>query len=140
MRLFFGQIKNIHLLQREHVCQLLFRSMCVNNGIITIYLRTRYCIRTMQFHIMLCLFQINVSMLRPKWYSWSMFNLNTGKPCRVNRNNNEADGSESHLADMVFMYITNVIVPISQPKVNVINGILCCILKTRMRIHEHIIT
>ena len=31
MRLFFGQIKNILLLQREHVCQLLFRSMSVDN-------------------------------------------------------------------------------------------------------------
>ena len=44
MRLFFGQIKNILLLQREHVCQLLFRSMCADKGIILIYLRTRYCI------------------------------------------------------------------------------------------------
>ena len=84
MRLFFGQIKNILLLQREHICQLLFRSMCADNGIILIYLRTRYCIRTMQFHIMLCLFQINVSMLRPKRYSWSMSNLNTGMRLREN--------------------------------------------------------
>ena len=84
MRLFFGQIKNILLLQREHICQLLFRSMCADNRIILIYLRTRYCIRTMQFHIMLCLFQINVSMLRPKRYSWSMSNLNTGMRLREN--------------------------------------------------------
>ena len=81
---FFGQIKNNLLLQREHVCQLLFRSMCADNGIILIYLRTRYCIRTMQFHIMLCLFQINVSMLRPKRYSWSMSSLNTRMRLREN--------------------------------------------------------
>ena len=43
MRLFFGQIKNILLLQREHVCQFLFRSMCVDNGIIMIYLRIIRC-------------------------------------------------------------------------------------------------
>ena len=79
---FFCQKKNILLLQREHVCKLLFRSMCVDNGIIMIYLRTLYCIRTMQFHIMLCLFQINVSMLRPKRYSWSMSNLNRGMRLR----------------------------------------------------------
>ena len=84
MRLFFGQIKNILLLQREHVCQLLFCSICADNGIILTYLRAGYCIRTMQFHIMLCLFQINVSMLKPKRYSGSMSNLNTGMRLREN--------------------------------------------------------
>ena len=31
MRLFFGQIKKKKFLQRERVCQLLFRSMCADN-------------------------------------------------------------------------------------------------------------
>ena len=83
MRLFFGQIKNILLLQREHVCRLLFRSMCADNGIILIYLRIRYCIRTMQFQH----YVVSISNKRVDAQTkevWSMSNLNTGMRLREN--------------------------------------------------------
>ena len=77
MRLFFGQLKNILLLKREHVCQLLFRSMRVDNGIIMIYLKTSYCIRTMQFHIVVSISNKRVDAQTKEVSSWSMSNLTT---------------------------------------------------------------
>ena len=75
-----------------------------------------------------------------------MSNLNTGMRLRENNVHVVLLAITMKLMDLnhilqsweiVLKYITNVIVPISQPEVNVINGILCCILKTRMKIHEH---
>ena len=92
-------------------------------------------------HYMYVVYISNKRVDAQTWrYSWSMSNLNTGMRLRENHVVLLAiTMKRMDLNHILQSYITNVIVPISQPEVNVINGIglLCCILNTRMPIYEH---